>query len=170
MNPEIDVTIESDLWAVLEAPEALAEKAIFACVRETKAKLPKGAELSLLLCDDAAIRALNKQWLGKDEATNVLSFPSASPDAFEIPALIGDVVIAFETASREAADEGKTLSDHVTHLIVHGFLHLLGYEHDSDAEAEEMERSERRILAQMGIADPYADSVPVRETVSDASP
>ena len=162
MSVTLDISVESDRWDVLADRETLAERAIAAAVRESKAKLAKETEVSLLLCDDAAIRALNKTWLGNDKATNVLSFPNEGPEG-AAAALLGDIVIGFETTSGEASEEGKSLGDHVSHLIVHGFLHLIGYEHESDAEAREMEGLERRVLASLGIADPYAGTEPIGE-------
>lgn len=110
--------------------------------------------VTVVVDDDERIRALNKLWRGLDKPTNVLSFPA--PDSQPGPMnYIGDIAISFETAAREAAAEGKSLADHVTHLAVHGFLHLLGYDHESDADAEEMEGLERVILARVGVSDPY---------------
>jgi probable rRNA maturation factor len=118
-------------------------------------------ELSIVLTDDAEIRALNRDWRGQDKPTNVLSFPQMSfgdgeapaPDA---PALLGDVVIALETCQREvAAGDAASLADHLSHLVVHGVLHLLGHDHENDAEAEEMERRETALLKQLGVPDPY---------------
>jgi probable rRNA maturation factor len=104
--------------------------------------------------DDARVQALNKLWRGLDKPTNVLSFPA--PDSPSGPArMLGDIAISYQTAAREAAAEGKTLADHIAHLSVHGFLHLLGYDHESDEDAEEMEGLERVILARIGISDPY---------------
>ena len=111
---------------------------------------PAGAELSLVLADDATVRALNKQWRRQDKPTNVLSFPGGDP------IMLGDVIVAFETVRREAADQGKTLGDHLSHLVVHGVLHLLGHDHVQDCDADVMEGLERRVLAGLGIADPYA--------------
>jgi len=118
----------------------------------------RNAELSVLLCDDATIAGLNGHWRGQEKPTNVLSFPApplqgAAPDE-RIP--LGDIAIAYETVAREAEENGATVSDHLSHLVVHGFLHLLGYDHHMDDEAERMERLERDILAGIGVADPYA--------------
>lgn len=107
--------------------------------------------VSVLLGDDAALRALNKQWRGKDKATNVLSFPAAA-DGDQL----GDIALAAETVAAEAVAQGKSFEAHMTHLLVHGLLHLLGYDHEQDAEAEIMEGRERMILAGLGISDPYA--------------
>lgn len=107
------------------------------------------AELSILFTDDAAMRRLNAAWRGKDKPTNVLSFPQTGP-------LLGDIVLAAETIAREARLADKPLEDHMAHLIIHGFLHLLGYDHEVESQAEEMEALERAALSRMGIADPYA--------------
>ncbi len=113
----------------------------------------------MVVDDDARIRELNRLWRGFDKPTNVLSFPS--PDTQPGPArTLGDIAISYETAAREAAAEDKSFGDHIAHLSVHGFLHLLGYDHESDDDAEEMEGLERAILARIGISDPYV----VRET------
>jgi len=108
-------------------------------------------ELSVTLADDAAVHALNRRWRGRDAPTNVLSFASG-----ERP-LLGDVVLAYETVAREAAEQGKSLADHLAHLVTHGVLHLLGFDHEVEHEAEAMEALERRVLAGIGIADPYRD-------------
>ena len=112
-------------------------------------------ELSCLLSDDASIRELNARWRGMDKPTNVLSFPATGPGA---ELLLGDVVLAFETVSREAAAENKPIRDHVVHLIVHGVLHLLGHDHEDDAEADTMEALEIRALHRLGFANPYAEA------------
>jgi len=110
-----------------------------------------------VLADDSAIKALNRDWRGKDAATNVLSFPAAAPgDGPGGSLYIGDVIIAYETVAREAEAERKPFGHHLAHLAVHGFLHLVGYDHENDRDANEMERLERRILARLAIPDPYA--------------
>jgi probable rRNA maturation factor len=155
MDPALDLSIECDGWRALDGLQQLAQSVIGACARESGRAVPDKAEVSLLFCDDAAIRQLNKTWRAKDSATNVLSFPVAAPRG-ETPApMLGDIVIAYETTAGEAAREGKALRAHTAHLIAHGFLHLLGYDHESEAEAEEMEGAERRALRRLGIADPY---------------
>ena len=114
-------------------------------------------ELSLVFADDATVQALNAEWRGKDKPTNVLSFPAFPlKPGDKLPPLLGDVILAFETVAREAAEEGKPLDHHVSHLVLHGFLHLLGYDHETDADAEVMEALETRILAKLAIPDPYA--------------
>jgi len=111
---------------------------------------PAGAELSLMLTDDDEVRRLNARWRRQDKPTNVLSFPAGDP------VMLGDVVLAFETVAREATEQGKTFGDHVSHLVVHGALHLIGYDHIKAREAATMEALERRVLAGLGIDDPYA--------------
>ncbi|MGB3722833.1 MAG: rRNA maturation RNase YbeY [Pacificimonas sp.] len=121
-------------------------------------------ELAVRLSDDTEVKTLNGQYRGKDKPTNVLSFPLVQADL--LPAmtnsddgevLLGDIVLAAETCAREAAEKGISLTDHATHLIVHGTLHVLGYDHEAEAEAEEMERVETSVLAGLGIADPYTE-------------
>jgi probable rRNA maturation factor len=143
---DIDIRLESPLWAgALADCEALAARVIEAAMQ---AERTDGA-VALLLADDEALRALNARWRGKDQATNVLSFPA--PEGFGL----GDIALAFETVSAEAQAQGKSLAAHTSHLIVHGFLHLLGYDHEDEGEAVEMEARERVILATLGVDDPY---------------
>jgi probable rRNA maturation factor len=157
MNPVIDVAIEAEDWAFLAAPSQLAEAAILAAIGETGVSLAANAEISVLFCDDGFIRDLNRKWRGIDQPANVLSFP-AGGDAASAP-LLGDIVIAFETASREASNAGRPLRDHVAHLLVHGFLHLIGHDHIGAADAETMEALEGAILGRLGIADPFRYSL-----------
>lgn len=121
-------------------------------------------ELGITLTDDAAVRALNRAWRGKDRATNVLSFPAGAVATAGLPAglplLLGDVVLGYGVCAAEAAAQGKTLADHVRHLVVHGVLHLTGHDHEDDAEAERMEALERVVLGGLGVADPYAVQEP----------
>ena len=116
----------------------------------------RAVELSIVLADDEMLTALNRRHRGKDGPTNVLSFPLGSDTAGQDgPVLLGDVVLAFETVAREAVDQKKTLADHLQHLVIHGILHLSGYDHETEDDAERMERFEARILAELGVADPY---------------
>ncbi|HZO45834.1 MAG TPA: rRNA maturation RNase YbeY [Xanthobacteraceae bacterium] len=127
---------------------------VSAITAANRAAGPEQGEVTIVVDDDARIRALNKLWRGFDKPTNVLSFPA--PDTQPGPArMLGDIAISYETAAREAVAEGKSFADHMAHLSVHGFLHLLGYDHESDEDAEEMERLERLILASIGVSDPY---------------
>lgn len=138
--------------AALDAKLSSVIASAIAAANQTVGPAPGVA--TVIVDDDECLRRLNRRWRGLDQPTNVLSFPA--PDAPPGPeSQIGDIAISFETAAREAADEGKSLADHIAHLSVHGFLHLLGYDHESDDDAEEMEGLERVILAHIGISDPY---------------
>ena len=154
MTVQIDVTIASDEWERFEAPAEFVERVILTAAAGCGKRLMADAEISILLCTDSFMRDLNRKWRGIDQPTNVLSFPAADPPA--TGPLLGDIAIAFGTAAREAAAEGKLLRDHVAHLLVHGFLHLVGYDHQESAEAEAMESLESTLLRHLGIADPYA--------------
>jgi probable rRNA maturation factor len=158
MAPEIDLVVESPLWNAAPGAESSLRRAISAAAAMLSTKR---AELAIVLSDDSAIRLLNRDWRGVDAATNVLSFPASShPPARGgskrvAPRLLGDIVLAYETIAREASDEGKPFDHHLAHLAVHGFLHLLGYDHERDDDAERMEKIERDILARLAIPDPY---------------
>ena len=149
----IDIAIEDDAWAGVGDLETLARRAVDAALRESGDVLDDGAELSILLCDDAFIADLNQKWRGIAKPTNVLSCPV---DAVS-PAL-GDIVIAYGTVAREAAAEQKSLPDHLCHMIVHGLLHLLGFDHENEDDAEAMEALEIRTLASLGISSPYIEA------------
>ena len=161
MKPDIEVVQSSPLWRALPGADELARRAIEASIDASKTPILDGAEVSVQLADDAQVRALNAQWRGLDKPTNVLSFPASKPEKISAAPMIGDIVVAFETTEREAAEEGKTLADHFVHLVVHGSLHLLGFDHQIAGEAERMETLETSILAKLGIADPYASTVPL---------
>ncbi len=154
----VEATVEAGDWGEETQWRPLVERVAAAVAGRSELIVPDDAELSLLLTDDAHIRVLNRQWRDQDKPTNVLSFPAADEDDDEPGPLLGDVVVAHETTAREAAEEGKTFDDHFTHLLVHGLLHLFGYDHIEDEEAEEMEAFETEILAGLGVADPYADA------------
>ncbi|EKF44250.1 rRNA maturation RNase YbeY [Nitratireductor indicus] len=154
---EIDLSVEDGDWPAENVLKALAQTALAAAARGAEVEPGEIGPISLLFTGDAAIRVLNNQWRGKDKPTNVLSFPAAQapvPDLEPVP--LGDIILALETVRREADEEGKTFENHLTHLLVHGFLHLLGYDHETDEEAEEMEALEREILQSLAIPDPYA--------------
>lgn len=154
---DIDITVESGDWPQKRTLRSLVEKAVAAALGEAGAAPEAGSELSVVFTDDAHIRTLNAGWRNKDKPTNVLSFP-ASPVKIghELPPMLGDVVLAAETVAREAELEGKPLGHHITHLVVHGVLHLLGHDHEEETEAERMEALERAALARLAIPDPYA--------------
>lgn len=142
---EVDFVVEAGAWSGLE--ETLARALNAAADAEGRA----GA-VAVLLADDDAIAALNQQFRGKPGPTNVLSFPPAAGEA----AFLGDIALAAETIAAEAENQGKSFVHHASHLVVHGFLHLLGYDHIEPEDAERMEARERAILAGLGIEDPYA--------------
>lgn len=154
----VDVAIENALWAALPDAESLATKAIDQARLGAGQKLHKDAEVSIMLVDDATIKGLNAQWRKIDKATNVLSFPAGPPEKLSKNPLLGDIVVAFETTQRESIEEDKALADHFSHLIVHGFLHLLGHDHENTTDAEKMEALEVKILGTLGIKNPYADA------------
>ncbi|SEE08968.1 probable rRNA maturation factor [Rhizobiales bacterium GAS191] len=155
--PDVDILVESPLWERVPQARATVLRAVAAVAadRDAGAKLRRGDEMGVTFTDDAAIAALNGRWRGKDGPTNVLSFPAPPPPSSEIPHFLGDIVLAFETLEREANSEGKAVEQHLAHLVVHGFLHLLGHDHEEDEEASRMETLETGILATIGIADPY---------------
>ncbi|QLP96373.1 MAG: rRNA maturation RNase YbeY [Rhodoblastus sp.] len=154
--PLVSIAVESPLWGEGDL-QGLAEQAVDAALAEAGVATAPGAERAILFCDDDAIRALNRDWRRIDKPTNVLSFPAHDdPGRLARSPTLGDIAVAQETCAREAAEEGKRFDDHVRHLIVHGVLHLLGYDHNDDEEAEAMEATERRALARIGVGDPYA--------------
>ncbi|SOC13566.1 rRNA maturation RNase YbeY [Stappia indica] len=155
--PEIDVAVEADGWPGEDELEALVARVVGVACREAELELVEGAELSVVFADDARVRELNRDWRDKDAPTNVLSFPGGDEEEPPFGPLLGDIILARETVAREAGELEIAFSDHVTHLVAHGFLHLFGYDHQMEDEAEEMEALERRILAVLGIADPYRD-------------
>jgi probable rRNA maturation factor len=151
--PAIDIVVESAQW------NGAAEGAVRHAISEAATAL--GADfrnhaLAVLLTDDAVVRRLNAQWRGIDKPTNVLSFPPADMPGDGGVKSLGDIAIAHETTAREADADGKPFADHLSHLTVHGFLHLMGYDHEKDGDAETMEQLERVILARLGVPDPYA--------------
>jgi probable rRNA maturation factor len=157
----LDVMIEAGAWASLDDAEALAQRAAEAAVTVAD-ETGEEFEVSVMLTDDAHIQELNRTWRGKDKPTNVLSFPAPEQPGQGVPGEtgprhLGDIALAYETLVRESEDESKELAHHFAHLIVHGILHLLGYDHEVEAEAEIMEALEVKALATLGIADPYRD-------------
>ncbi|ESY74324.1 rRNA maturation RNase YbeY [Mesorhizobium sp. M0051] len=151
----IDISVEAGEWPDEASLKRLVDRAVAAAFAETGGA--GRSELSLVFSDDTHIRTLNAGWRGKDKATNVLSFP-AFPlvKGAPLPPMLGDIVLAAETVAREAALEDKPVENHITHLVIHGLLHLLGYDHETDADAEAMEAVERAALARLAIPDPYA--------------
>jgi probable rRNA maturation factor len=158
--PITEVLVVAECWQTEPDAEAAIQRAIAAAAQMTDAGEGE-AELAVMLTDDAGIRTLNLNWRGIDKPTNVLSFPALPPTGAggpdDAPRMLGDIAIAYETTRREADDEQKPFDHHLSHLAVHGFLHLMGYDHEKDGDAEAMETLEQEILAQLGIPDPYAD-------------
>jgi len=176
---KIDVLVDSQCWINARAATATVSRA----VRQAAAALStRPAELAIVLTDDAAMRRLNRNWRGIDAATNVLSFASRHPAnrnklerAGNPPGTppanhLGDLVLAYETVKREALRDGKSFDHHLTHLAVHGFLHLLGYDHESDSQARRMESAERAILRHLAVPDPYSEPVATAERSSRRRP
>jgi probable rRNA maturation factor len=152
----IEVLVVGDRWPAAGKFQAVVRRAI----AQAAAMLSTtGSELAIVLADDSTIRALNRHWRGIDAATNVLSFPAKNAKGRQrgrqLRPYLGDVVLAYETIEREALSERKPLSHHVAHLAVHGFLHLVGYDHERQTDAVAMERTERDILRRLSIPDPY---------------
>ena len=152
---EVAFVVNADGWP--DGLDQIADTAIHEALTQSKARMAGVAEVTVVLTDDAEQHELNKQWRGFDKSTNVLSFPQLEPFT-PVMGLVGDITLARETVEKEAGEMGITLQAHFTHLVVHGFLHLLGYDHIEEADAAKMESLETTILATLGIADPYADS------------
>ncbi|WP_176086680.1 rRNA maturation RNase YbeY [Martelella sp. HB161492] len=164
---DYQITVEADAWDAVADLEALIYRAISAASdylakEEGQPFFEPEAELSLVFTDDAAIRVINAEWRNMDKATNVLSFPAFPIAPGDMPGpMLGDIVVAYETVRREAEALDKPFEEHLTHLLVHGFLHLLGYDHIENTDAELMEGLETRILATLNLSDPYQGSDPV---------
>jgi probable rRNA maturation factor len=154
----LSLIVECEGWRALGDVEVVVLRAYIACAATVGAIADR--EVSILLSSEEAVAALNGRYRGKPQPTNVLSFPAAvfSPTAAESP--LGDIIIAYETVLREADEESKPPLDHLSHLVVHGLLHLAGFDHQSDDEAERMERLEREILERIGVPDPYSNATP----------
>jgi probable rRNA maturation factor len=159
MTQEFDLytALESDSWGDEQRLVALSRRIFDVAAKELELKGSKSVEISLLFADDARVQPLNRYWRAMDKPTNVLSFPSAIlQPGVALPPVLGDIVLAYETIEREAEEEDKPFDNHVSHLLLHGFLHLLGYDHQIEAEAARMEAIETRILGLLAIPDPYA--------------
>ena len=155
MTVHYDMAINAEGWQNEETLRRLVDSVLQATLRELGFN-NIDSELSLVFTNDADIREINAKWRHIDKPTNVLSFPAFALQPGQEPGeILGDIVIARETVEREAAEEDKSFDDHLSHLVVHGLLHLMGYDHQNDDEAEQMETLERKILASLGISDPY---------------
>lgn len=159
-GPSLEIRMQSRRWREVENLRPRIAAAIEAALALAPVGTLPGAELSLLLTDDKRIRSVNRDWRGFDKATNVLSFPAAPPERIATSPVVGDIVLAFETIAREAQAEDKSFGDHLSHLVIHGLLHLLGEDHETEEQAQRMEALETAALARLGIADPYAGSEP----------
>jgi probable rRNA maturation factor len=168
-----DVLIVAECWQAEPDAEAVIHRAIATAAEIANADHGE-AELAVMLTDDEGIRTLNSNWRGIDKPTNVLSFPALQPTGprgpDDAPLMLGDIAIAYQTTRKEADDERKPFEHHLSHLAVHGYLHLIGYDHENDADADAMEGLETEILAQLGIPDPYSDPDPYAERDSDKDP
>ncbi|CAN1569633.1 COG0319 Predicted metal-dependent hydrolase [Rhabdaerophilaceae bacterium] len=158
---EIDVICEAQDWE--QVPD-LAGRVTKAAEAALHAERKIGAGLAILLTNDPAMQRLNGDFRGKEQPTNVLSFPAHMRSGAN-SLFLGDIALGYETCMAEASAEGKSLGDHLAHLVVHGCLHLMGFDHETEAEAEAMEARERVILASLGISDPYsgAEEAPLDE-------
>jgi probable rRNA maturation factor len=160
----IEIEVEAPDWTrALPDAEAVTMRAAQAALSLSPAHAGEEKGIAILLTDDSTVRDLNARFLGKDKPTNVLSFP-APPDMPGTPGRLGDIALAYGVCAREAEEQGKSLAQHLSHLTVHGVLHLLGYDHETDGEAEAMEAVERAVLEVLGVPDPYA-----ADRVSDRS-
>ena len=158
---ELDIVRDAGDWTPFEPAEAAIQQALQAAACHPRVAPSKPASVCIALSSDAAVRELNRSWRAKDTPTNVLSFPAPGAPAGVVaagPRFLGDVVLAAETIHREACDMGLTPNHHLQHLVVHGLLHLLGFDHEREAEATDMETVETQILTSIGVADPYAQS------------
>ena len=150
--PSIDIQIQSPLWDAQPEAGQTVRHALSAAAQTLSTT---DGEVAILLTDDSSIRALNRQWRGIDAPTNVLSFPAAVTQTSVAAKFFGDIVLSYETLARECADEDRIFLHHLAHLTVHGFLHLIGYDHQVDSEADEMEALESRIMTHLQLPDPY---------------
>ena len=164
----VDVAVRDDRWFGVEGdPTAAVESATRAAIGQVGLDVGAAVEISVVLGDDVLVQSLNRDFRKQDRPTNVLSFAltegegapnSRSPGE---PVMLGDVVLAFDTVTREAREQSKSFRDHALHLVVHGILHLMGYDHGTESEARVMERMEQQVLADLGIADPYLERPPL---------
>jgi probable rRNA maturation factor len=153
IDDRVEFVMDSELWSKYPDAEATIRKAV---AQAAHVSTQMHGDVAVVLTDDAAMHALNKRWRGQDKPTNVLSFPTQACARGEEPAHLGDIVIAFETTAAEAEREAKPFAHHLAHLAVHGYLHLIGYDHETERDAETMEQLETKILAHIGVPDPYA--------------
>jgi probable rRNA maturation factor len=153
-RPHVDIVVGSPLWKTQRGATAMLRRSI---AEAAAAAAGSDGEIAILLTDDSAMCDLNRRWRGEDAPTNVLSFPAVRSNGGHAgsPLPLGDIVIAYETTAREASAQDTPFVHHLAHLAVHGFLHLLGYDHEADADAEAMEHLEAKVLARIGVPNPY---------------
>ena len=166
---EVDVVRHAEIWDRIAVSDEVLARAALAAFAASSVAPDAPCEVTLVLTDDDEMRELNRTWRGKDSSTNVLSFPAGESvgEAHGEPSSLGDIVLAGETVIEEAKLKGIPAADHAVHLVVHGMLHLLGFDHERDADAERMEALETKVLAGLGVADPYAgDPLPVAAEVT----
>jgi probable rRNA maturation factor len=155
--PKIDIQTQSTLWEAQPMAAQTVHNAVIAAASELSTA---GGEVSIVLTDDSAIARLNRDWRGIDKPTNVLSFPASDQKASGGTRLLGDIIIAYQTLERECEDENRIFLHHLAHLAIHGFLHLNGYDHQNDTQADEMETLERKIMSRLNMPDPYLERDP----------
>lgn len=153
MSLEIDIVVAASEWNSVDDLEGLTNRCIAVSLGNCLLALAPECEISVTYCDDAAITQLNAKWRGKNAPTNVLSFPT--PGLLEEKQLLGDIIIAYQTVTREAREFGRPIMNYIGHMLIHGVLHLVGYDHETDVEAETMENLERLIALKMDLGDPY---------------
>ena len=153
---DVDISTESEDWSAYPELGPFLARAAGKTIEVAGLTVEPDAELSIVLGSDAFLRRLNRAYRGRDSATNVLSFPQQTGAAGPGRRLLGDIALGFETVAREAAAANKPVRHHAAHLVIHGLLHLFGYDHDCDARATEMEAIERAVLDALAIPDPYA--------------
>ena len=158
MKLSLEIVMFSPLWRRLKRARSMVRETIDVCVEEAGARFSPGTEIGVCLSDAKHLRQLNARWRGLDTPTNVLSFPAAASDRIGKTRRLGDIALAYETLVEEAEELGMAPADHCRHLLAHGFLHLIGYDHQREREACRMEALEKRILRRLGVADPYGDS------------
>ena len=159
---EIEISLRDSAWSTALPDAAAVVRRAAAAILEAEANLPGHVELSVVLADDAFVRTLNRDYRGQDRATDVLSFPVHEPPRLdpppgEMPLMLGDVVLARETVQRDSASAGVGLADRVSHLVIHGVLHLLGHDHDEPDAERHMRALESRTLLALGLCDPYVN-------------
>src|SRR5262245_47306005 len=152
--PEIDIQTQSTLWETQPMAAQIVHDAVMAAASELSTA---GGEVSIVLTDDSAIARLNRDWRGIDKPTNVLSFPASGQRTAGGTRLLGDIIIAYQTLERECEGENREFLHHLAHLAIHGFLHLNGYDHQTDTQAEAMEELESKIMSRLNMPDPYLE-------------